>query len=191
MDKKTDVRVIKTKAKLNKAFRQLLVEKGYVDITVNEICIRAGVRRATFYKHYDDKLSFLSGVANDLISSLDALMETRIAVTDSKSYLINFEKSLMGCLFEAKQAGGFTSDEKTVSAVASVLVRAHYEFLKSKLDEIVRAGVELIADPSIVAAMISGGIANVMVGSYNAPEIFSEARIYTEIDKIIAVIFKQ
>ena len=39
---------------------KLMQEKSFEDITVNELCDEAGVRRATFYKHYTDKFDFLS-----------------------------------------------------------------------------------------------------------------------------------
>ena len=49
---KEDLRVKKTKRVLTEAFFKLLNEKPFEEITVNELCDRADVRRATFYKHY-------------------------------------------------------------------------------------------------------------------------------------------
>lgn len=40
------------------AFIVILGEKKFEDITVNELCDRAMVRRATFYKHFADKYDF-------------------------------------------------------------------------------------------------------------------------------------
>ena len=56
MARKEDLRVRKTKKAIAEAFMALLEEKNYDEITVNELCDRAGVRRTTFYKHYKDKL---------------------------------------------------------------------------------------------------------------------------------------
>lgn len=57
---KTDLRVIKTRKALTEAFLKMLEEKRFEDITVNELCERAMVRRATFYKHFMDKYDFFS-----------------------------------------------------------------------------------------------------------------------------------
>ena len=43
MNKKEDARVIRTKAKLFTSFKQLLAEKTFEDITINEICIRSNI----------------------------------------------------------------------------------------------------------------------------------------------------
>ena len=55
---KQDLRITKTYRALTEAFFELLSQKKFEDITVNEICNRAVVRRATFYKHFGDKFEF-------------------------------------------------------------------------------------------------------------------------------------
>lgn len=58
-EKKTDLRIIKTQKALEDSFLSLVKEKSFETITVNELCDRALIRRATFYKHYTDKYDFL------------------------------------------------------------------------------------------------------------------------------------
>ncbi len=53
-----DLRVIKTRNALFDAFQELLEKKDFDNITVNELCEKAMVRRATFYKHFMDKYDF-------------------------------------------------------------------------------------------------------------------------------------
>ena len=55
MEKPLDLRIQKTHKALVEAFLSLLKEKRFENITVNEICDTAMVRRATFYKHFGDK----------------------------------------------------------------------------------------------------------------------------------------
>ena len=59
-EKPLDLRIQKTYGSLIQAFLKLLEEKTFESITVNEICDRAMVRRATFYKHFGDKYEFFS-----------------------------------------------------------------------------------------------------------------------------------
>ncbi|MCD8048768.1 MAG: TetR/AcrR family transcriptional regulator [Clostridia bacterium] len=66
MQEKTDLRIIKTYAALTNAFHKLLSEKAFEEITVNELCNRAVIRRATFYKHFADKYEFLTFVLRQM-----------------------------------------------------------------------------------------------------------------------------
>ena len=50
-----DLRVRRTRMMIEKAFSELLLEKGFQSITVQDITERAMVNRATFYDHYIDK----------------------------------------------------------------------------------------------------------------------------------------
>jgi len=53
--KNVDRRVRKTRALLLRAAQELVVEKGYDAMTVQEILDRADVGRSTFYAHFRDK----------------------------------------------------------------------------------------------------------------------------------------
>lgn len=55
MNKKEDIRIIRSKFELNKALFQLLKEKSFSKITVIDICETAKINRMTFYNHYQDK----------------------------------------------------------------------------------------------------------------------------------------
>ena len=50
-----DLRVRRTRMMIEKAFNELLLEKGFQAITVQDIADRAMVNRATFYDHFVDK----------------------------------------------------------------------------------------------------------------------------------------
>lgn len=57
--KKTDVRVQRTYSLLMSALMELMKEKDFENLSVSDICEKAGVHRATFYKHFNDKLEFI------------------------------------------------------------------------------------------------------------------------------------
>ena len=58
-----DRRVQRTRTSLLTALLDLIVEKGYEEVTVQDIVDRANVGRSTFYKHFLDKRELLlSGV---------------------------------------------------------------------------------------------------------------------------------
>lgn len=68
--KKVDVRVIKTKKAIENAFIDILSEKSFTKITIEEICTKANVNRMSFYNHYEDKYDLLNVVINNVKETL-------------------------------------------------------------------------------------------------------------------------
>jgi AcrR family transcriptional regulator len=71
---KTDRRIQRTRQSLRTALFELIKEKGYDAISIEEITERANVGRATFYLHYKDKEDLLldefSEMANEKVQVL-------------------------------------------------------------------------------------------------------------------------
>lgn len=58
-DKKQDIRITRTHIALENVMLELLQEKSFSKITVNDICLKALVSRSTFYLHFEDKYQLL------------------------------------------------------------------------------------------------------------------------------------
>jgi len=67
---RTQRRVARTKAAIEDAFVQLVLEHGYEQVAVEDISGRADLARATFYAHYSNKEAVLFSVFNRLIEDL-------------------------------------------------------------------------------------------------------------------------
>jgi AcrR family transcriptional regulator len=63
-------RVARTKAAIEDAFVQLVLERGYDRVTVEDITDRADLARATFYAHYPNKEAVQYSVFNRLTEDL-------------------------------------------------------------------------------------------------------------------------
>ena len=70
--KQHDRRVERTRTALKQALYELIDEKGYDQVTVEEITERANLGRATFYLHYRDKEDLL---LEDVINLVDQMVE--------------------------------------------------------------------------------------------------------------------
>src|ERR1700704_4726978 len=57
--KKIDPRIKRTRQLLMKALMELMMEKSFQAITVQDIAERATVNRVTFYAHFEDKFALL------------------------------------------------------------------------------------------------------------------------------------
>jgi AcrR family transcriptional regulator len=59
---KVDPRIVRTRKLLLDAFMSLMGEKGFDDVTIQDIAERATVNRATFYAHFSDKYALLEAM---------------------------------------------------------------------------------------------------------------------------------
>ena len=66
--KTVDLRVKRTHHLLRQALMELMPEKGFQAITVQDIADRAMINRATFYEHFSDKYALLEYSLRDLFS---------------------------------------------------------------------------------------------------------------------------
>ncbi|APE26658.1 MULTISPECIES: TetR/AcrR family transcriptional regulator [Streptomyces] len=69
-----DRRVRRTRAALRQALVELVLDKGFHAVTVEEVTERADVGRATFYAHYRDKEDLLVGIVRDLAEDRERLL---------------------------------------------------------------------------------------------------------------------
>ncbi len=58
---------------LQQALIELTVQKGFSAVTVSDITKLAGVNRATFYRHYEDKFDLLNHYARTVYELLDSM----------------------------------------------------------------------------------------------------------------------
>ena len=68
----TDRRIQRTQQTLRMALLELIDEKGYAAVTVQDIAERANIGRATFYLHYPDKEHLLLAWMEQILADLKA-----------------------------------------------------------------------------------------------------------------------
>jgi AcrR family transcriptional regulator len=74
---KVDRRVRRTRESLGDALVELIREKPFAAITVQEVLDRAGVGRSTFYTHYRDKDDLFLSDVDDFFEGLASLLSRR------------------------------------------------------------------------------------------------------------------
>ena len=71
MDKREDLRTIKSKRLIKSTFLLLMRDRGYQHITVTDIAERALINRKTFYFHYDNIDALYEELTDDYLSLID------------------------------------------------------------------------------------------------------------------------
>jgi len=75
MDKKADLRVIRTRHMIKTAFLELMEEVGFTKVTVEGITRKAFISRNTFYLHYTDKYDLLNSLEEDVLLGLKEILK--------------------------------------------------------------------------------------------------------------------
>lgn len=103
MDKKTDLRIIKTKKALYESLLDLMKEQTFEEIKVSEICTNALVNRSTFYAHYNDKYELLVALLNDLKLNLLASLKRNENEINTKEYFMKMLELLINHIDEKRK----------------------------------------------------------------------------------------
>ncbi|MGV7116507.1 TetR/AcrR family transcriptional regulator [Paenibacillus kyungheensis] len=102
---KVDRRILKSQEAIKKAVVELMVQKEFDSITMQEIADQANVNRKTIYLHYKDKYHLLDNLIEGHIEELRIICST--ALENPEEYQITwfeyFEKNY--CFFSAFLSG--------------------------------------------------------------------------------------
>ena len=111
-NRKSDLRVIKTKRAIRTAFAELLSEKAMDDITVTDIAARAMINRKTFYNNYRGVYELVDELENDIVRTFDTAMqeidfvENPYAVFVKLTDIINRDMDFYGALLRSSRNAG-------------------------------------------------------------------------------------
>ncbi len=79
MEAKVDLRVIKTRANIKNTFIDLLFEKEFNEITIQNILDKALINRSTFYKHYSDKYELAEQLTAETLKNAALFINERFS----------------------------------------------------------------------------------------------------------------
>lgn len=128
---KNDRRTQKTKKYLAASLVELILEKGYEAVTVQDIIDKANVGRSTFYSHYESKEQLLIGNINFQQALVDIPIDDpgNYPFGVNLFYLFNHTKEH---LHLAKAMSGSRSMEILSNHFADICAGQIYEQLKNK-----------------------------------------------------------
>ena len=162
--RKEDIRITKTKAALSDAFFKMLAVMTLDDITVNELCERANVRRATFYKHFKDKNDFVVFLIKDIRSRFDnEVWKSDLNTTITKDYYLKYAKAIIDYLLERDAAIRRIIDSNARTSFFDLFLHENYEDTKRRLEASVNSGMTLSMSTEVMASFIVGGIAHAII----------------------------
>lgn len=157
-----DLRVQRTKKALITTFSDLLETKSFDNITIQDLCEKANVRRSTFYRHFNDKYDLLNHIVGTLIEYFRTLHLPEIDPKDSRQFFNKFMKDILL----------FISDNKAmVKSVISINIYSEvYQILYNQIYAVVKRQIEFdkqigrfYIDEFIYGEFLAGGILSVIL----------------------------
>ncbi len=184
MEQKTDLRVIKTHKALTEAFWQLLGEKKFEEITVNELCDRAMVRRATFYKHFADKYEFFAFLIREKQAEFDAQIRRRLDNPTPQSFYLSIIQRAIDFLNSNEKLVQTVLESNMLPTVMDILARQITLDITQKLKADAQKGVSLPASPQVMAHFYTGALLYTLRWWITQKNV-SEAELMEEIARLL------
>ncbi len=101
----TDLRILKTQERLQNALLELLETKELKEITVKEICDKAGISRNAFYQHYGYKEDLydqmVARATEGILDSLMPIIQDASVVTEDT--IISYAKHIIEGISEVRE----------------------------------------------------------------------------------------
>ena len=88
--KKEDLRIIKTRQAIFAAFKDMICEMDYDQITIKELCERAMINRKTFYLHYPDLDALLQALQAEIAANFISRDISYRSMEDIKTIIREF-----------------------------------------------------------------------------------------------------
>ena len=192
MANREDLRIIKTKAALLDAFFALLDKNNLEDITVNDLCEKAGVRRATFYKHFSDKTDFLTFLIRDIRNRFDAEswdIDTNHTIT--KEYYTKYTSAVIAFLLTHEDAIRKIMNSQMRASFIDIFMQQNYIDTKERLEASVRSGIVLPTSVEFMSSILIGGISNSVIRWFESEERVPTDVLQAEISRFLDYVLKQ
>lgn len=154
----TDERVRRSRASVLAATAELLFERGYSGVSVDEVCRRSGVAKTTIYRHWPTR--------TDLLRDACATIGTPQTTPDRGSFQADIA-ALMGDLAQALTTARWTSvlpsiiDAGERDPEMADMYRRLQQGYSAPFEEVIRRGIERgelpeATDPATLAAALIG-----------------------------------
>ena len=132
--RKEDLRIKKTQKALSEAMFELLQTQCFEDISIIDICEKANVHRATFYKHYNDKNDFIEQVTNEKLFELFQQSIEGIDITDKTTVYKSIIRTATNFVYDHKHmfrlAAG-TTNVKYYNSTVKIIENSIMKFISN------------------------------------------------------------
>ena len=180
MDKKTDLRIVKTNKVLYESLMNLLKDKTFEEIKVSDICADALVNRSTFYAHFNDKYELFMSFINDLKESLTNELKTIDSNLSLKEYYLKLIEVFMNHVEGQEHVYKSILINNRNSIIMDMIYNTISEDVNSRVNK-----NELDIPPEIFVSYYLGAIVNVGIEWFKNNKKYSRDEMLSYLDKLM------
>ena len=187
-EEKRDLRVIKTHRKLRLALGALMKVKPYEEISVIEICDAANVRRATFYRHFADKHSFIMHSVDLVAGEISEIALQKYGMDDLTAYIVGYVREIFNYLSDKRDITDNIFKSRGVSSFHEIVLASAEKLMHEDILVAEKMGIRVADDNRAAVAFITGGIANMVSSFIKTRDVNTEAFL-SELETILNKLF--
>lgn len=180
-----DLRVKKTQRALMDSFLELLKTKNFSQITVQDLCDRAMVRRSTFYRHYSDKYDLLNQVLANFFNSLHESHLDNLLVKEPKTYFENIVRETLYFLIENRDTIQSVFTIAYYDEITRIVYNQLYKGVERQVNFDIRHGIRFNIDLEVYMEFMAGGILRIIYACLKEGQKRSVEDLTREVVKII------
>jgi len=179
-----DLRIKRTHLLLKNALFELLSQKSFDEIKVNDICNLAMVHRTTFYSHFQDKYDLLEYCIQDIKQEATKRI-TETKYSNSKEFCTNLVMNLLEYIEENKKMYQNILNKNSDSRANTVFMNTCIEYITSALeaDQIYKKYNRI--DINIMAQFYSGAVVATIIWWLKSPNPLTKKELCNSIISLI------
>lgn len=153
---KEDLRIKRTRKLLCISLMDLMQTKSFEKLSVNDICEKAMVHRATFYNHFNDKNDLLNYALDDLQEELFEKSIEKETYSSQKEMFMALVECVIDFMTENRQKLKliFNNSSEKMSSLVSTTIKRSIRYLISKN----KYKQEYLLPIDIIVNFFTGGI---------------------------------
>ena len=183
MDKKSDLRVIKTRKIIFQTLLELMKEKTFEEIKVSDICSKAMINRSTFYSHYEDKyellLDFLNTLKEEFVKELNKKDNSNIS---RREYYMQLISLFLDHIEDKKDIYNAIMVNNRNSIMMDILLSVVNEDILNRFNE---QDINLKVPTDIIAKFYLGGVINMGIEWLSNSNKYSKQEILDYLEILI------
>ena len=186
MEEKMDLRIRKTYLALHNAFDALLEEKRFEEVTVNELCDRAMIRRTTFYKHFADKYEYFTFYIREVVSTFQDRLAPDVTDGEVDAYLMHMCRELVHFVKEHDKLVQNIKNSSMFPMLLSILLE-QIGFDVAQVLRRAKQGSMAKAQIEGTAAFYAGGLTNTLFQYLNQDVSIDEEQFVAIMSKFLVI----
>lgn len=186
---KEDLRIQKTYDALFTAFKKLLTDKKFEDITVRELCTHAKIRTATFYTHFSDKYDFFAFMIRRIRQEFWNNSKLSLADIEPENYISSVIYAGLDFLEENDAFIYAVESNPILAPTMHMLSKEMHSQILQQFQIITDRGTKLTASPEILTELFVGAMSQICQWWYMHRKEMSKEQLLEILSAVLSKMF--